>query len=827
MQKLEYSREDNYNELLPVFIYSEKNQVGVIAGEMDRSIRKATKVLTMHSITAKPEIPAGKTLSTKEREFYNQSEFNKWVDDSYLLLGKAHFHKHEFQQAGETFQFIVGNFPNGEPQFEARIWLARLAIEKNRAKEAENLLTELANEPYLPKHLLTDLESTWAALEILRENFEAAANHLKKSVAEVRSKYYKQRHSFILAQLYQKNNQRRLASQTYSKVVKLNPPYEMTFNARINMALAYEKGTLQRREIEKQLQKMLRDDKNIDFQDQIYYAWGNLYIQEGNTDEAIAYYIKSASVSKDNVFQQARTYLTIADIFYEIPEYVPAQAYYDSAVGVISSDYPNYDIIYAKSISLTNLVHGIQTIALEDSVQKLAYMPKEELNVFIDDIIESVRAYEEEARIKEQEMQLQAQMDTKQQFELTTNSKSWYFYNNTAVSLGRKEFKRKWGSRPLEDNWRRKNKSTVDAGAAFADDPEAEESEDGVPQTVKTASKYSREYYLADIPFTDSALELSHQRIMQALFSMGDIYTQELEDYDKATSTYEELLSRYPTYEKRLLVYYKLYSIGKKTEDINRVSVYQQKIIKEFPESNYALVLSDPDYFRKIEEQKRKEDIRYEQIYQVFEQGRYAQASEMINAALTENPESKYLMQYEYMRTISEGASKDTVIFISDLEKLISRYPNTDISDRSRLLVEYLKSENPEAAREQAIKQASELYKQNPEEEHFVVVAIASGNNPNQLMFNIINFNIDNFSEADLKVKKTEVAGMSLLNITSFENQNEAAKYYNQIQSHTDLFHDVNKADSLLFYISASNKRLLERDMMLEQYITFFNQNLK
>jgi tetratricopeptide (TPR) repeat protein len=827
MLNLEGAIIDDYTELLPVFIYYNKDQNSAISSEMDRAIKKATKVISLHSITAKPEIDESKQLNAKEREYYNKNEYNKWVDDAYLLLGKSHFFKNEYKEAGETFQYIISSFPKSEPQFEARIWLARLALEKNRLKEAENILIELANETELPKHLISEYNSTKAAYEIKNKNYPAAIESLTLSLETIKSKFYKQRFNYILAQLNQKTGNTKIALEYFHKVIKLNPPYEMTFNARINMALSYESGDVSRKDIEKQLQKMLRDDKNIDFQDQIYYAWGNLYVKENNKANAIDYYIKSASVSKGNTIQQAKTYLTIADIYYEMPRYTSAQAYYDSAVRIIDQDYANYNIIYAKSISLTNLVENIETIELEDSVQKLSYLPQAELYAYIDNIIKNKRKQEEEERQREQERLLSESLNTQQQFELQTSSGSWYFYNPTAVNLGRQEFRRKWGNRRLEDNWRRLNKSTIDFGSTFANDTGSGVSQSETPIAKKSSDKYSRDYYLVDIPFTDSAMEVSHQRIQEAYFEMGGIYSDELKDYAKATNSYNELLRRYPTYENKLQVYYKLYTIGKQTNNINLISSYQQKIINEFPNSNYAMVLTDPEYFKKIEKLERRDEEIYLQVYKSFKEANYVQTASLIKKTLQEATESKYISQYDYMLTISEGVSKDTVSFIADLQKLISRYPNTEIASLSQLLIGYLGTKNPEAVRKQAIIEAATLFVNLPDEEHYVVISTPKSQNVNQLMFNIINFNIDNFTENDLKVKKTDVSGHALLQVTSFENKKNAEEYYVKIKNYQKLFNDVDFSGSNIFYISKTNFNLLTRDKKFQEYLTFFDENIR
>lgn len=845
MEKLETAKEDDYSKVLPIFIYHDKDEVAGISSEMDRAIKKATKLISKHSITAKPELNDDRDLTPKQREFYNKNEFNKWVDDAYLLMAKAHFYKHEFDKSSETFQYLISNFPESEARMEAGIWLARIALEKNRIKEAENTLFELTEERELPKYLEKDMEATLAYIEVKRIELDQGASfftlssdksnrtstdkvieHLYKALESEKSKYYKQRYNFIIAQLLQQSNDGALASEYYQKVIKMNPPYEMTFNARINMALSYESGAVSRRDIEKELQKMLRDDKNIEFQDQIYYAWGNLYFQEGDVDKALEYYILSASVSEGNLLQQARSNLTIADICYDKADYILAQAYYDSTVSVIDMGYPNYNQIYAKSISLSNLVYNVEMVQLQDSVQKLSYMPKDELMTYIDELIEQQKEADILAKELERERLLNEAFNTQQNFELQTNKTGWYFYNPTAIDLGRKEFRKTWGARKLEDNWRRANKSSVDIGADIADAEEGEEAVEGEAGAKKANNKYSRAYYLEDIPLTDSAMLASHEHIKAGLYNAGDIYNQELKDYQKAIAAYEDLLRRYPSYDKRLQVYYKLYTIAKQIEDIAMVSKYQQKITNEFPESNYALVLSDPNYFRKIEEQKQQQAQAYNQIYNDFDKGQYARVSRLIREALDENPESEFVMQYDYMLTVSEGVQKDTLTFISDLEKLVSKYPSTEISERSQQLVSYLKTKNPEAAREQEIQQAVALYSNNANEKHYAVVSLPKSRNVNQLMFNIINFNIDSYSELDLKVKKSEIGADALMQITSFKNQNEAKTYYSKLKVHPELFRDVDSKGSYLFIISESNFSILLRDKKISQYKTFFEQNL-
>lgn len=830
MLKLQQSYPDNFNQTLPVFLYTNPDALQSIASEMDRTIAKSTKLISLHSITAKPEVKSEKELTQKELEFYNKKEFNKWVDEAYLLMGKAHFYKSDYDKAKETFQYLNNNFKEEPAVFESHLWLARLAIEKGKNKKAENILATLKKNIDFPKKLKGELNATEAHYNILNGNSEQAIVSLKKAVEQVSDKYHKTRYTYILAQLYQERGDNFQASEQYKKVIKLNPPYEMTFNAKINRALTYQTSSGSGKDIEKQLKKMLKDDKNIEFQDQIYYALGELAMKNGDQELAIEFYKKSVSVSAGNNNQLALSNLTLANIYYEIPDYINAQAYYDSTVAVIQPDYPDYQIIYAKSISLTNLVQHIQTVALEDSVQQLAKMPEPELRSFIDDLITKAKEEDEARRLRQQEL---AQFNN--EFSTQTlsgpafgGSDKWYFYNTTSLQVGRSDFKKYWGNRKLEDNWRRKNKSSISYDIETLSDAQ-EEGQPGVEgrQDKTVTNKYSPEFYMQNIPLTDSMMNLSHGRIKNALFEMGNIYGSELKDYEKAIHAYTDLLQRYPGYDNKLQVYYKLYVIGKESENKDLLATYQQKIISEFPNSLYAQVLTNPDFVKQLEAQERELENTYNKTYQSFKQREFTRVTSMSKAAMEKFPESELIPQFDYMLTISEGISKDTLSFIDDLQKLISRYPGSEIAEQTNILVTYLKEGHPEiAAKHEEIK-AEELYKESEqEEEHYFAISLPPGRNTNQLIFNIINFNLDEYPETKLNVKKQNLDSDNLLCVVDkFENAKIAMEYLNKIKLYNDLWKDVEFRGSRMFIISVSNMNVLKQQKDIDRYNIFYKNH--
>lgn len=831
MLKLQETYDDDFSELIPVFLYSDEEILSTIAPEMDRSITKATKLISMHSLTVKPNMKADKELTQKEKEFYNLKEYNKWVDEAYLLMGKSHFYKMEYSRAKEVFNYILANYEEAYTVFEAKMWLARLANEEARFKESEELLASLERNIDLPKKLRSEIYATLTDYHIKQENFTEAINSLVESIEFATTKYAKIRYTYLLAQLYSITDQNSLSSEAYSKVIRMNPPYKMAFNAKINRALAYQAGTGQKKSIEKELRKMLKDDKNIDFQDQIYYALGNMYYKDGHETEAMENYKLSIQASVDNVNQKAKSNITLADLYYSKPDYINAQAYYDSAVALIDEDYPNYHELYIKTNSLSNLVESINTVNFQDSVLKLSYLSQNELNDLIDGLIELEIKAEEERRLEQQalaEQQADYQL-SQNEYQSAGASNAWYFYNPAVKGVGKKDFTQRWGNRKLEDDWRRKNKSSV----SF-DELQTEQlaSEDGQSQQAGTSkivtNRKSREYYSQFIPFTDSAREESHKKIAAGLYNMGDIYGNDLKDFDKAIESYEELLRRYPQYEDRLQAYYKLYTIAKRKEDKIRVGKYQQRIVSEFPNSSYAKLITNPNYLQELRDQEKAKNEAYQATYNLFQSGRYNQVIARAEKAMKENPDHELYSKYDYMYTVSSGLKKDTLSFMNDLQSLISKYPLTDLAENAQLIINYMQNTEPRIVEMHQREIAKKVFVESFDEIHYFAYIVPANVKINQLIFNVLNFNLDNFDELSLEVKKVNIDDSNNFCLVSkFKDSEESMQYLKKILTDETIFTDVDIAQANAIVISETNLDALTSSDKAEQYILFFKDNYK
>jgi len=354
-------------------------------------------------------------------------------------MGKSHFYKHEYAQAEAVFRVIQNDYKNEPVIFEAQLWLARVMIETGQHKDAYETLNILLNNTEFPKKLLPELLPTLAEYFLVQKDYVRSMEYLEKSLAIENHKKTRTRYIYILAQLHEKTGNMKQASDLYGQVIRLNPVYDMAFHARINRAWAFQKGFGNVEDIESELIKMIRDDKNLEYKDQIYYALGNLSAKNGDNEKALDYYRKSVDANVNNAQQKTRSYLTMANLYYAIPDYPHAQAYYDSALIQLDPDYAGYDALVIKSKSLTRLVQEINTVQLEDSVLRLAKLPVSELNDRIDAMIAHERSMEEAERIRQQEAQLDQQFGNEvavqnvSRLRNSTDGTRWYFYNETTI----------------------------------------------------------------------------------------------------------------------------------------------------------------------------------------------------------------------------------------------------------------------------------------------------------------------------------------------------------------------------------------------------------
>ena len=824
VRKAVQSKQDDYTQMLPLFLYGDEAVVQSVSGDMEASAKKATKAVNLHSIKVKPKV--GKSgMTPAERKFYDKREFNKYLDECYLLIGKSYVYTGQYFQALQTFNFMETEFPDEKSLYEARLWRAKtLMLDKNLI-EAGRLLNELRDDPDFPdtKALKSELEATLADWYIRQERYDNAIEHLNSALGNnVRNKKTKMRYRYVLAQLYLEQKEYEQASTMFQKVIRMNPPYEMSFNATINRATASKSSGADIRDVRKQLAKMLRDSKNTEYHDQIYYALAEIELYEGNTEKAIEYFQKSAQSSTVNLPQKTKSYLTLGNLFYDRRQYIPAQAYYDSAMVNMQSTYPGYIQISSKAKNLNALAYHIHTIQYQDSVQRVARMSEVDRNKLISGIIAELQLKEQ--REKEAEairmQQYYSNMSRRNVMADPTAKTQWYFYNPSTVTQGIGEFQVRWGRRTLEDDWRRKNKGTFEIGIASenADDAQTE----GIR---KIDDAQTSGYYLQNVPLTDSMMRVSHRLIEESLYAAGYIYNTDFSEYAMAVAQYEDLIRRYPQSEYLIASYYYLNQLYTKLNKTAEAEKYRSRLLTDAPESIFAKIILDPTYLDKLAQQKGESEQLYEKTYNSFNNSEYQLVINLANDALEQFPKDVLTPKFAYLRAISAGRLAGTTeVMRAEMRKITEEYPGTDIAAEAQNVINFIDGEDPVMRQEEQVERAKALYTYTETGAFYFGWMVDSKENIGLLSFDVQSFIIDKFIDLGLEFETNRIDDRHvLLMVKGLSDYRRAQAYYRTFVMDLEVMKNA-RYDNVTFLISEDNYAILEEDKKIEDYIEFFKK---
>jgi len=827
-RELKKNVKDNYNKILNVYNYGDEGQGQSLASYSDRAIEKGSIVAQRHSM------------------WFSKREYCNWVPESYLLIGKAYFLKHEYQSARMTFEFITKKYHYDEIQFDAMLWLAKTYIELENYQKAETFLDQLNSQvgkEKMSKKIPAEINAVFADLYIKQEVPSSAKPYLKDAIYQIREKNLNTRMTYILAQIYQEEGDSQEAQRLYKLVLKRNTNYKTTFNAKINLAQLYDANTSDSKDLVKSLKKMLKDIKNINYHDQIYYALAEVAISDEEISQAIDYLRLSVASSKENDFQKAVSSLDVAKILYEQKDYQTSGAYYDTAMLFLPTDYPNYREVKRQTSIVTDLVSHLTVVQVEDSLQQLAAMPRPQLNALIDSIIQVI--VDEEERLREEELMRQQAiaMGAQNRSRMGPGMGSpvggggWYFYNPQAMSMGYAEFLAKWGSRKLEDNWRLSNKQQ--SNMDMIDEIDGEVSADSLMivdsnAVMMSSNPKDRNYYLQNIPLSPEQIVESNEKISQALYQAGFIYKESMHQNSDAILTFEDFTNRnVEEHDLSPQVYFQLYLLYKDANNEDKYNLYKDLLISKYPESDYAKLLLDPNYFKELEKKHNYLSELYKKTYKAYEKGQYTMVVYNSDQALELNKEDKIIPKFLYLKAISMAKTDVVDSMTVNLKKLIDRYPDSEVTPLAENIMQNLGLYNPNASlspeelkEKEQMEAALSMYVVDQEVEHYFVVMVnGSEVNVNGTKTRISDFNRKSYSVDKLSISSLMFDGdWQMITVNKFPNAHRAMMYYGAISKDTYVFPDIKKEDFKIMIISLDNYPKLYNDKDMDKYMTLFEK---
>jgi hypothetical protein len=813
------SHKDDFYTFLPVNPLPDEKEVIGMYPAIDTAIAKCTKVIEDHSMPNAVDM------------YYKQAEYNNWIDENWLTIGKAFYYRRDYEKALNNFEFVKRFFIKDPSTYIAQLWIAKVYIELNKFSDAKLILDGLneiaqiqkkkkfgdfipflnkkkgdAEQPVMNRNLQLEIYKTYSNLAMKRKDYEGAIEGLHLALSKSKSSREKARLNYILAQLYQNADNSASASRYFNKAVSTSASFELAFNARLNSALSDGRVG-----VKKDLKRMARDSKNAAFKDQIFYALGLVDLNNNQKQEAKVYLTKSAFYSLSNKRQKAMSYEKLGDISFFDKDFVPAQKYYDSCARFMPEDYPNAEIVKNKSVKLFDLVKALETATFEDSVQKIAKLSDKDREIFLKETLKQIRKEIQAAKEKEAAKLLALQSNSMPNN--NTNSSKFIFNNPKLRETGFTEFKKLWGARDNEDDWRRSDKLSINISGSSVDSTEKIAGQ-------KTKDSLSIESLLKNIPLSDSAFSQSQLRLIDALYTSGILFKEILLENDLAEKQFESVLALRLSNITDLSAAFQLYRLN---ENNKRSEKYKSYILDKYPNSDAAKYFLDPDFYIKQKKNAEESQKDYLKLLEQYKLQAYQSVFNLSQVILEKDLTNTCRSEYMLLNVLAMGQlTEDKKTLIPKLNLIIEEKPQSEQAERAKEMLKiiqtgYSKNTELDFNKKYYFEFVSDV-------NQYVIILLDTEDDTDVSKGIISDFTTKKFKSSKLRVSsKITLSEKSFILIQEFASISLADKFVDAYKAGFEFLDDLQ--DNIIYIITQENLKKLIETAKFEEYKLFYNDN--
>lgn len=863
----ETGNKDNYTEQIPLYTVSNKNSREIGKANFDRAIEKCEKAIHQHSIKRRPEWTKNRRKTAKDIEWLSRREYNPFLWKAWMLMGRSQFYQGDFESAAATFSYMSRLYATQPAIYgKARAWLAKCYIEQNWNYDAEDVIRNMLRDS-IHWRAQKEWDYTFADYYIHTGNAEQAIPYLRKVISHEMRRKQKAREWYLMGQLQASIENKKEAYKAFRHVIRQNPPYELAFNARIAMTEVMAKDNAGK--MISRLKRMAASDNNKEYQDQIYYAIGNIHLSRKDTLQAITAYEKGNQKSTRNGIEKGVLLLHLGDLYWTKEKFSDARRCYGEAIGLLDKDRKDYQQLANRSKVLDELVPYTDAVQLQDSLQQLARMSEKERNAAIDRVIDALKKKEKEERNRKAEEEAESTLrqdggnfannnnfassnSPQKNNENSANTPAngqWYFYSPLTISQGKAQFQKLWGKRDNVDNWQRINKTVV-ANAAGAEEmtdeqrdslAQAAEQEELLKQTSDSAvnDPHRREYYLAQIPFTPEQLAESNKLLEDGLYHAGVIFKDKLDNLPLSRKSLLRLVNNHPDYAHLDDAYYHLYLLYSRERKPEMAQTYLQKLKAEYPESQWTTLLSDPYYAENAKRGVQIEDSLYTLTYQAFRDGEYDKVER--NAQISRNrfPDGANRDKFLFIVGLSKLNDGDIKSCLADLKEVVSKYPDSRLSEMAGMIINGVdagrrlyggKFDLDDVWTRRSIelndRDSTRQKGYSPERNASFVFLLAydpDKTNENQLLFEMAKYNFTSYMARYFDINIEDLEGLHRMQISGFNSYDEARQYANAVYQQPAIKRLLGNVRA--YVISETNLKLLGTSHTYEEYEKFYSKH--
>lgn len=867
---------DNYNKPLHLYPYLAIPDANSVQSQLDVTITKSARNIKLHYI-------------------------GNWTDDSYFLMGQAEFLLKEYEKSANTFKYIVDKYhPDNvakelaalkkkkpvkrkkkkrkkrkkkssknksaksniseelEPEepinygikhkpirYEAMLWLAKSLIELKSYDDAGFYLRQLENDLQVPYKLRPLVQAVHAYYWVVQNEFDKAIEPLQSAIELTRKKSVKNRYVYLLAQIYQMQGSNELAMENFFKVLRLKPSYEMEFNARLNMVKnAANSNNNKYLDPEIALKRMLRDSKNEEYKDQIHFALAQLYVNRGNSDEAINS-LKSSILFSRNNMQKTEGCLMLADLYFKADQFVESYAYYDTTLIVMEKSDERHPDTDSYKRRLEGLAKNLAVYLDKDSMLIVGSWSREKQEKW------AIKNMDQEAQQKAAPTASNLNMNaefTKGKSnsissinssrsggqnstgeginisEIDLQKSKFALYNPTIKKKGEREFEKRWGQRQWIDKWRISNNSDESTEINDIND---------VAATPKTQAEIDAYLKKKGVPSNEKDREKIIKQICQSIFLAAEHYREDLNRDDLALALLDELFEKYPENDFAVEALFLAYNIYAEKNNISKTNFYKNKIISKYPDSNIARVLSDPSFANAQLIKYQKINQYYDEAYALVRNGKAELALNKVRSVPEEfGNDYEMKARFALLEAMCIGGMKGEKDYIKSLNVVITSFPETNEEKQAKEMIKVLNSSkgNTKNVIEEDIgfMNGGEIspYQVNMNTKHLVLIVFNKDASVNKHRAPISTFNSQNYPNSRLSVSSILLdASIPCITIRSFQNGEKAMQYVVDVRSNKDFIPE--EKNFQVYAISQQNYNISLSTQKFYQYVDFFSENYR
>ena len=860
----ENGNKDNFTEMIPMYTVGNKKSRELGKANYDKAIEKCEKAIKLHSITKRPEWTKSRRKTERDIEWLSRKEYNPFLWKAWMLMGRSQFFQGAFDEAASTFSYMCRLYATQPAIYgRARAWLAKSYIEQDWLYDAEDVIRNMQRDS-IHWRAQKEWDFTYADYYIHTGDYDKAIPYLKKSIDHEMRKKQKARLCFLLGQLYAATGKNVEAYKAFKSVVRKNPPYELEFNARI--AMTEVMGASQAKKMVGKLKRMAASDKNKDYLDQVYYAIGNIYLAQKDTLKAISNYEKGNKKATRSGIEKGVLLLKLGDLYWQQEKFSDAQRCYGEAIGLLDKDRKDYEQLSARSKVLDELVPYTDAIHLQDSLQALAKMSEKDRNAAIDRVIAELKRQEKEQKRLEDEKNAQQTMqrngamgnrnntnrnNTAQTQQNNRQNAVWYFYNAMAVQQGKQAFEKLWGKRENTDNWQRVNKTVVgnlngDADMELTEEQKdsiakAELAQDSLEQLKDSAQNdpHKREYYLAQIPFTEDQVATSNLAIMDGLYNSGVIFKDKLDNLDLSKKQFTRLETQYPDFEQKADMYYHLFLLYSRLGQHNVAAGYVEKLKAEYPENQWTILLTDPYFKENAQFGVHIEDSLYAATYEAFKADRLSEAKANAQISATRFPLGENRDKFLFIGGLAKLNDGDSKGCVDDMKAVVEKFPQSKLAEMAGMIVNGVNAGKPLhgarfdlgdvwTRRTAVLADSDSINAKTFDAERntefvFMLAYVPDSVDENKLLYQMAKVNFTHYVVRNFDLAIEDANGLRRMVVRGFRNYDEALQYARGLAEQAGLQQLLSGCKAIV--ISDKNLPLLGTNFSYADYQDFYDKN--